>query len=62
MLAVLTNEDPTNLNQIMLKYLTGIVIGSNISPSTTSSNAFIYNIGDPGKYFVNGLLDDPANI
>ena len=44
-----------------MKYLTGIVIGSNIAPTTASSNAFTYKIGDPGKYFVKGLLDDPLN-
>ena len=53
----MTNEHPTDLNQIFLEYLTGIVIGSNLLPSSW----FSYKIGNYGKYFVKGLLNDPVN-
>ena len=52
----MTNEDSTAQNQILLEYLQNIVIGSTITPS-----AIAYWIGNPGKYFVKGLIDDPLN-
>lgn len=57
MLAVFTNEDQTNLNEILLEYLKGITIGSVIGPT----NRITYKIGALGKYFVTGLMDDPVN-
>ena len=60
-LTVHTNEDPTDLHEILLEYLKGIVLGSTTPPVTADLKAFFYLIGDRGKYFVNGLLDDPVN-
>ena len=37
-------------------YLQNIVIGGCATTATT------YKIGDPGKYFVKGLIDDPVNL
>ncbi len=59
MLAVLTNEHPTEINQIMLMYLKNIAIDSTIAPSFQSSSAFTYYIGITGLYFVKGVMDDP---
>ena len=52
----MTNEDSTAQNQILLEYLQNIVIGSRITPS-----AIAFWIGNQGKYFVKGLIDDPLN-
>ena len=59
MLAVLTNEHPTDLYLIVLEYFQNIVIGSTTAPDFYNSDAFTYNIGDAGVYFVHGLMDDP---
>ena len=52
-----TNEDTTNINQILLVYLKDIVVGSFIAPS----KRYTYMIGNSGLHFVNGLLNDPVN-
>jgi len=68
LLAVYTNEDPTNPNQIVLTHIKNIVLGSTTAPSTANSNAFTYKItfsgdfGDSaGLYSVAGLMSDPTN-
>jgi hypothetical protein len=53
----MTNEDPTTLNKILLKYLKNIVIGSPTAPTSGST----YWIGNAGLYFVKGLMSDPVN-
>jgi hypothetical protein len=57
----MTNENQLNPNQILLSYLKNIAIGSFIAPSYESSNVRTYWIGNQGKYFVKGLIDDPMN-
>jgi hypothetical protein len=53
----MTNEDPTNLNQIVLFYLKNILLGSTTAPTESAT----YKIGDPGLYFVKSLMNDPTN-
>ena len=60
-LMVMTNEHPTTLNKILLEYLKNIVLGSTTAPSTANANAFTYWIGNPGLYFVEGLMNNPLN-
>ena len=57
----MTNEDPTTPNKILLQYLKNIDTSSNIAPSTANSKAFSYWIGNPGLYFVEGLMNNPVN-
>ncbi len=56
MLAAITNEDLTNNYQILLALLKNITIGGTTIPA--SSN---YKIGVEGKYFIEGVMDDPGN-
>ena len=44
MLAVLTNEHPTDLNMIVLEYFQNIVIGSTTAPAFYNSDAVNINI------------------
>ena len=57
----MTNEDPVNPNIILLEYLKNIDISSTIASSSAGSNATTYWIGNPGIYFVKGLMNDPLN-
>ena len=57
LVAVWTNEDPTNTNKILLEYLKGIEIGSTTPPTSAST----YKIGDQGLYFIKGLIVDPLS-
>ncbi len=60
----MTNENPTTPNKILLQYLKNIAvtgIGSTTAPITANSNAFTYWIGNPGLYFVKGLMNNPLN-
>ena len=59
LLAALTNEDPMNINQIVLFNLKNIVLGATTRP--TGSNAATYKIGNEGKYLLEGLMNDPIN-
>jgi hypothetical protein len=58
---VMTNEDPTNPNKILLQYLKNFVLGLNTAPSTANSKAFSYWIERLGLYFVEGLMNNPVN-
>ena len=58
MLLVLTNEDQSTTNKILLEYLKNIDISSTVSPK---SNATTYYIEKVGIYFVKGLMNDPLN-
>ena len=51
----------TNKNKIVLLYLKNINITSTLGPKSETSNATTYEIGDECKYFVKGLMNDPAN-
>ena len=42
-----------------MAYLKNIVLGVTTSP--TSANKITYYIGNPGKYFVEELMNDPVN-
>ena len=53
----MTNEDPVNPNKILLQYLKNIDISSTIPPTYRIT----YWIGNPGKYFVKGSMNDPQN-
>ena len=57
----MTNEHPTTPNKILLQYLKDIDTSLTIAPSTSTSNAFTYWIGNAGLYFVKGLMSDPVN-
>ena len=57
----MTNEHPTTPNQILLLYLKDIDLASTIAPTTANSNATTYLIGNPGLYFVQGLMNNPIN-
>ena len=59
---VLTNEDQSTTNQILLEYLKDIDTSLAIAPSTLNSNATTYWIGNAGNYFVKGLMNDPLNL
>ena len=43
-------------------YLTNINIDSTLGPKSVRSNATTYKIGDECKYFVKGLINDPADF
>ena len=61
-LMVMTNEDPTTPNNILLFYLKNIDTSLFSSPLTITSNAFSYWIGNVGLYFVKGLMNNPLNL
>ena len=61
MLLVLTNEDQTTLKRILLEYVKNIDTSSKIATRSSTSNATTYWIGNPGKYFVKGLMNDTMN-
>ena len=54
---VTTNEDPSNVNQIILEYLKNVGIGSTTPPTSK----YFYILINVGKYFVQGLMNDPVN-
>jgi hypothetical protein len=56
-LMAMTNEDPTTPNKILLFYFKNINLSSTTAP--TASNVFTYWIGNPGLYFVEGLMNNP---
>ncbi len=58
-LMAMTNENPTNLNKILLQYSKNIVLGSTTAP--TGTNALTYWIGNLGLYFVEELMNNPIN-
>ncbi len=58
-LLAMTNEHPNTPNKILFMYLKNIVLGSTAAP--TGSNAKTYWIGNPGLYFVQGLMNNPIN-
>ena len=43
-------------------YLYNIDTSSTIAPNSSRSNATTYWIGNPGKYFVKRLMNDPQNL
>jgi hypothetical protein len=53
----MTNENSATLNKILLFYLKNIVIGSTTAPT----DRLTYWIGNPGLYFVEGLMNNPLN-
>ncbi len=60
-LMAMTNEHPTIPNKILLEYLKNIDTSSTTAPSSATSNATTFRIGNAGVYFVKGLLNDPVN-
>ena len=42
-------------------YIKNIVLDTIIAPRASTSNATTYWIGNPGLYFVKGLMSDPVN-
>ena len=61
MLSILTNEDPANLNQIVIGYYKNIILNSITAPVNPNSNVTAYKLGSAGKYFIKGLINDPIN-
>ena len=60
MLTAYANEHPTDLNMILLSYQTNIVLGSTTPPLST--DMITSKIGDLGKYFIKGLMNDTVNL